>query len=232
MRYIADSDGYVKEVSFGADIVCDGQECTEYTGAVPTGYASLEAWFMEELERLYRWKIVGGELTLDSTAVAPYDPGPLCIAEAWANPDLSEPFGPQKIELAIPDGAAVLVKFAKEPDAVSWKETHLCFKNDVTNVSMLYYAGIMRRNVTVSSTGVEFTSCVRQLEYLNATNTDERDDRMVPAVIYIVKGIRALGAYTGGGIITQLTATHDGAGNVTVHSATATHDGAGNVTIR
>lgn len=73
MRYIADSNGYVKEVSFGADIVCDGQECTEYTGAVPTGYASLEAWFMEEIEKLYRWKIVGGNLTLDSAAVAPFE---------------------------------------------------------------------------------------------------------------------------------------------------------------
>lgn len=57
MRYIADSDGYVKEVSFGADIVCDGQVCTEYVGAVPTGYASLEAWFIEEIEKLYRWKV-------------------------------------------------------------------------------------------------------------------------------------------------------------------------------
>lgn len=76
MRYIADSDGYVKEVSFGADIVCDGQVCTEYTGAVPTGYASLEAWFMEELEKLYRWKIVDGNLTLDSTAAAPSDKTP------------------------------------------------------------------------------------------------------------------------------------------------------------
>ena len=77
MRYIADSDGYVKEVSFGADIVCNGQECTEYTGDVPTGYTSLEAWFLAEGEKLYRWKIVSGNLTLDSTAVAPSDPPPV-----------------------------------------------------------------------------------------------------------------------------------------------------------
>ena len=73
MRYIADSSGYVKEVSFGADIVCGGQECTEYTGAVPSGYASLEAWFCSEVEKLYRWKIVSGNLTLDSAAAAPVE---------------------------------------------------------------------------------------------------------------------------------------------------------------
>lgn len=73
MRYIADSSGYVKEVSFGADIVCGGQECTEYAGAVPSGYASLEAWYIAEVEKLYRWKIVSGNLTLDSAAVAPVE---------------------------------------------------------------------------------------------------------------------------------------------------------------
>lgn len=71
MRYIADSAGYVKELSFGADIACGGDTCTEYTGAVPSGYKTLEAWYIAECERLYRWKIVDGNLTLDSTAVAP-----------------------------------------------------------------------------------------------------------------------------------------------------------------
>ncbi|MBR5862290.1 MAG: hypothetical protein IKZ08_03075 [Bacteroidales bacterium] len=77
MRYIADSNGYVKEVSFGADIACDGQMCTEYTGAVPSGYTSLEEWFLEELDKLYRWKIVSGNLTLDSAAVAPVETPPM-----------------------------------------------------------------------------------------------------------------------------------------------------------
>lgn len=73
MRYIADSNGYVKEVSFGADITCNGNTCKAYTGAVPSGYASLEAWALAEVEKLYRWKIVNGNLTLDSSAVAPGD---------------------------------------------------------------------------------------------------------------------------------------------------------------
>ena len=71
MRYIADSNGYVKEVSFGADIVCGGKSCTEYKGTVPSGYASLESWYIAEADKLYRWKISGGNLTLVSSAVAP-----------------------------------------------------------------------------------------------------------------------------------------------------------------
>ena len=49
----------------------------------------------------------------------------------------------------------------------------------------------------------------------------------------ITVGCTVTGLWNAGnaGIITQLTATHDGAGNVTVYGATATHDGAGNVTI-
>ena len=82
MRYIADSSGYVKEVSFGADIACAGQSCTEYKGGVPAGYASLEAWYCSEVEKLYRWKIVSGNLTLDSSAVAPSERSNRAVASA------------------------------------------------------------------------------------------------------------------------------------------------------
>lgn len=73
MRYIANSDGYLRQVSFGADIVCNDQECTQYTGAVPADYSSLEDWYRLEGEKLYRWKIVSGQLMLDSDAKAPRD---------------------------------------------------------------------------------------------------------------------------------------------------------------
>lgn len=88
MRYITDTDGYVKEVSFGADIVCDGNDCTEYTGRVPTGYSSLEAWYLAEVEKLYRWKIVSGNLTLDSSAVAPVEGDD----SGWITPTLTSAF--------------------------------------------------------------------------------------------------------------------------------------------
>ena len=75
MRYIADSAGYVKEVSFGAIITCEGSECVEYTGAAPEGYSSLEDWFNTCGGELWRWMIVDGNLTLDPSAEPPADPG-------------------------------------------------------------------------------------------------------------------------------------------------------------
>lgn len=73
MRYITDSNGYIKELSFGATITCGGSECTEYTGSIPDGYESLEDWYLAECDKLYRWQIIGGELTLDKDAEAPAD---------------------------------------------------------------------------------------------------------------------------------------------------------------
>lgn len=73
MRYIVDADGYLLSVSFGAQIKCGGVSCTEYTGAVPEGYDSLVDWYTQECEKLYRWMIVSGNLTLDSAAEAPAD---------------------------------------------------------------------------------------------------------------------------------------------------------------
>ena len=73
MRYIADDNGYLLEVSFGAMIYCNGRGCTEYTGPVPTGYTDLIEWFTEECDKLYRWHIVEGVLTMDANAVAPAD---------------------------------------------------------------------------------------------------------------------------------------------------------------
>lgn len=76
MRYIADSNGYIKQVSFGAMIECGGTSCVEYKGSVPSGYDSLTSWFLAECENLYRWKIVGGELTYDGNATPPVDVPP------------------------------------------------------------------------------------------------------------------------------------------------------------
>lgn len=74
MRYIADSTGYLLEVSFGAEIYCNGKSCTEYTGGVPSGYADLVDWFDKECKNLYRWKIVDGRLTLDSSVAIKTEP--------------------------------------------------------------------------------------------------------------------------------------------------------------
>lgn len=71
MRYVTNADGYLVTVSFGGEVECDWGICTEYEGSVPTGYTSLEAWYTEEVEQLHRWKVVGGQLTLDADAAAP-----------------------------------------------------------------------------------------------------------------------------------------------------------------
>ena len=81
MRYITDSNGYLKDVSFGAAISCGEDNCVEYTGAVPSGYASLDDWFSKECEKLYSWKIVDGNLEYDSSAVEPDE-------YEWSNPPM------------------------------------------------------------------------------------------------------------------------------------------------
>lgn len=71
MRYITNADGYISAVSFGGEIECADGICTEYTGRVPTGYISLVDWYADECEKLYRWKVVDGQLTIDGEAEEP-----------------------------------------------------------------------------------------------------------------------------------------------------------------
>lgn len=73
MRYIIGSDGYLKEVSFGAEITCGGVTCVEYTGTIPSGYNTLFDWYIAEADNLYQWKIVSGNLTKDTSVTAKTD---------------------------------------------------------------------------------------------------------------------------------------------------------------
>lgn len=63
MRYILDDLGYIEEVSFGAEIICNDKSCIEYTGEVPDGYESLLEWSINANIRAY--KIVDGNLVYD-----------------------------------------------------------------------------------------------------------------------------------------------------------------------
>lgn len=69
MRYILDVDGYIENVAFGSQIVnSSGVACTEYTGAMPDGFDSLDEWAHDAYIRAY--KIVDGNLVLDSARLA------------------------------------------------------------------------------------------------------------------------------------------------------------------
>lgn len=81
MRYIVDSNNYVTAISFGTEIVYNDCVCVEYTGMVPSGWDSLEAWYFDEGDKLWRWQIIDGELTMDAYATAPEEGD-------WTQPDL------------------------------------------------------------------------------------------------------------------------------------------------
>ena len=97
MRYITNADNYIVTVSFGGDVECDWGYCTEYEGSVPTGYTSLEAWYMGESEKLHRWKVVDGQLTLDEGAAEP----PQC--RSWV--DRAYPVGSLYLTMSAADPA-------------------------------------------------------------------------------------------------------------------------------
>ena len=67
LRYILNNEGYVYYVSFGGLIACEFGECTEYTGEIPDGYATLEEWHDKQVEerKLNAWKLVDGNFVFD-----------------------------------------------------------------------------------------------------------------------------------------------------------------------
>lgn len=71
MRYIINENNYVTAITFGAGIVYNDCACVEYAGAVPYGWDTLDDWYFDEGDKLWRWKIVGGNLEMDPTATAP-----------------------------------------------------------------------------------------------------------------------------------------------------------------
>lgn len=66
MRYVLDDDGYLYDVSIGSEIECDLGTCTEYTGAIPSGYETIDEWFLEESDSLNAWKIIDNNLVFDN----------------------------------------------------------------------------------------------------------------------------------------------------------------------
>lgn len=81
MRYIVDSNNYVTAISFGTEMEYADCVCTEYTGMVPSGWDTLEAWYFDEGDKLWRWQIIDGELVMDASATAPSE-------GSWLEPEL------------------------------------------------------------------------------------------------------------------------------------------------
>ena len=136
MRYITDAEGYIKEISFGAMIECDGVSCVEYTGSVPLGYESIEDWYMAEMDTLYRWKIPDGNLTLDEDATAP--------EMEWVNPPMELGVVYRTAERY--DGKPVYVcRFALELPNSSPGGSH-----EIASPISLYGARVLEQKVTVT----------------------------------------------------------------------------------
>ena len=64
MRYILNSEGYIEAVIFGGLLTCNNNDCTEYTGSIPSGYESLEEW--NDNANIQAYKIEDGNLVYDS----------------------------------------------------------------------------------------------------------------------------------------------------------------------
>lgn len=231
MRYIADYDGYVKQVSFGADIACGDDTCTEYTGSVPAGYKTLEAWFLEETEKLYRWKIVDGNLTLDSSAVPPREHS---NDTGWIELSLTPEFKAyaegstpkyRKVGNLVEVRGAVACTSAIEGGSTEHTIFSLpsgCYPTDIEHVFVCQGSGQNLWTLRVKTTGAVSFSRYRDASGYTATSTST----WLPfRCMFFADGDISTDDQT------TMTATHDGAGNVTVYGVTATHDGAGNVTI-
>lgn len=83
MRYIVNANNYVTAVSFGALLNYADCDCTEYTGKIPSGWDSLEKWYEDEGNKLWRWKIINGNLVYNASAVAPEE-------GEWGKPNLQD----------------------------------------------------------------------------------------------------------------------------------------------
>lgn len=183
MRYIAADTGRLLYVSFGADIACDGQECTEYTGEIPEGYASLEAWYVAELETFYRWKVVDGQLTLDESAVAPKEGAPVTIYRCWTNSNIASSFAAQDIDTGITDGDLYMVTYAYGTTILAQK----CVIAPMGKSARMDGVGAGTSSIevvrTVSSSGgvLSFGSGYK--------NGAADNSLIIPARIYVIKGV-------------------------------------------
>ena len=190
MRYIADDNGYLLQVSFGAMIECNGRSCTEYTGDVPDGYSSLAAWFTKEGDKLHRWHIVEGDLTLDSSAADPevYVPDPtISMRLLWTNPKPSDAFEAKDVSvdwsgydfLFVQANTDSAMLPAATGSSVQLKYTESDSSTNNTLWATDRWARISKKGSVTFSDGWTRTT----------TTSAVQNNRIIPVKIYGVKGV-------------------------------------------
>lgn len=189
MRYIADDNSYLLQVSFGAMIECNGRGCVEYTGRVPQGYDDLADWFTKEGDKLHRWYIVEGDLTLDPDApepevYVPPEPEPtVSMVMLWENGTPADAFPEQTISLDWASYDQLLIMCAHSSEIVKAE------LGQTTQVKMIILADNATicgcfRWVEVVDDGVKIsTECTA-----TALSSMTQDERLVPLQIYGIKG--------------------------------------------
>lgn len=192
MRYIADGNGYLQEVSFGADIECNGNTCTEYTGDVPAGYDSLADWFTLESDKLHRWHIVEGQLTLDAQAPEPkvyVEPEPYSMTLLWENASPASEFASQTIALDLSSYDSVQIEFDESWQAIT-SRINVGKNGGVDQIGDIYrdvaaYFYVAHRDIRVTTAGVTFGS--RLYKYANGQWPGTANNSLIPFRIYGIK---------------------------------------------
>ena len=191
MRYIADDNGYLLQVSFGAMIECNGRGCVEYTGVVPAGYNDLADWFSQEGDKLHRWHIVKGDLTLDVYApepeiyVPPVEPK-VGMRLLWENDKPNEAMGANTIpfDLSAYTHIAIEAKWVASADW-STQEWKIFSKNGSGDRVFGFVGadtGVVSRKITaINDHGVTFSG--------GMTSSGSNNKAAIPVKIYGIKGI-------------------------------------------
>lgn len=214
MRYIANSEGYLLEVSFGADIQCNGWDCMEYTGGVPEGYADLVDWFAAEGDKLHRWYILRGDLTLDEDAPEPevyVEPEPEVVPttvlyKIWENTSPTSSFSAQTIALDLSKYSMIICNCR-----LSTTHATIVPMNPIpVGAGYGAYAyGLeggyhTRRTITANAGGVEVEGGMKYTTF-GSSNVNSSNDSLIPVVIYGIRGVVTLptavcGTFICGGI--------------------------------
>lgn len=173
MRYTSTGDGYVQSVSFGAAVTCDGATCTEYTGPVPSGYSDLMDWFTQEGEHLYRWRVDGGVLLLDSSVPEPELP------TSGDNPPMLQGIEYLTTELFM--GLPVykkVISFGKHPGGVGFSMPH-----NISGIKHPIDCKVFSEDVLITGSGATVLFDSSMVDVMMTNGAPTLGDSMIYAIL-------------------------------------------------